>query len=60
VITQAPAHEAPTLGNEFKVVNWLRAGAIVAQLDPVAKGFLTGERPDQFAARVSDPQSVGH
>jgi hypothetical protein len=41
VITQASAHSAPTLGNEFKVVNWLRAAAIVAQIDPVAKGFLT-------------------
>lgn len=40
VITQASAHSAPTLGNEFKVVNWLRAAAIVARIDPVAKGFL--------------------
>src|SRR5215475_6250259 len=41
VITQASAHAAPTLGNEFKVVNWLRAAAIMAQIDPVAKGYLT-------------------
>lgn len=40
VITQASAHSAPTLGNEFKVVNWLRAAAILAQIDPVAKGYL--------------------
>jgi len=40
VITQAAAHSAPTLGNEYKVVNWLRAAAIVAQLDPVEKGYL--------------------
>jgi len=40
VITQASAHSAPTLGNEFKVVNWLRAAAIIAQIDPVAKGYL--------------------
>jgi len=40
VITQASAHSAPTLGNEFKVVNWLRAAAIMAQIDPVAKGYL--------------------
>jgi hypothetical protein len=40
VITQASAHSAPTLGNEFKVVNWLRAAAIRAQIDPVAKGYL--------------------
>jgi hypothetical protein len=41
VITQACAHSAPTLGNEFKVVNWLRAAAIVARIDPIAKGYLT-------------------
>src|ERR1700741_1318812 len=40
VITQACAHSAPTSGNEYKVVNWLRAGAIIAQIDPVAKGYL--------------------
>jgi hypothetical protein len=40
VITMACAHSAPTSGNEFKVVNWLRAGAIIAQIDPVAKGYL--------------------
>lgn len=40
VITQASAHSAPTLGNEFKVVNWLRAAAIIARIDPVAAGFL--------------------
>jgi hypothetical protein len=40
VITQACAHSAPTSGNEFKVVNWLRAAAIIARVDPVAKGYL--------------------
>jgi len=40
VITQACAHSAPTLGNEFKVVNWLRAAAIIARVDPVARGYL--------------------
>jgi hypothetical protein len=41
VITQASAHSAPTSGNEYKVVNWLHAAAIMAQIDPVAKGYLT-------------------
>jgi len=27
-------------GNEYKVVNWLRAAAIIAQIDPVANGYL--------------------
>lgn len=40
VITQASAHSAPTSGNEFKVVNWIRAAAIVARIDPVARGYL--------------------
>ncbi|MBR8836786.1 MAG: hypothetical protein DSM106950_22910 [Stigonema ocellatum SAG 48.90 = DSM 106950] len=40
VITQASAHSAPTLGNEYKVVNWLRAAAILAQIDPVEQGYL--------------------
>jgi hypothetical protein len=43
VITQASAHSAPTLGNEFKVVNWLRAAAIMARIDPVAKGYLVAD-----------------
>lgn len=40
VITQASAHAAPTLGNEYKVVNWVRAAAIIARVDPLARGFL--------------------
>ena len=48
VITQASAHSAPTLGNEFKVVNWLRAAAIVARIDPVAKGYLVQDAQGKF------------
>lgn len=40
VITQASAHSAPTLGNEYKVVNWLRAAALIARVDPVKRGYL--------------------
>jgi hypothetical protein len=40
VITQASAQANPTSGNEYKVVNWLRAAAIIAHIDPVAKGYL--------------------
>ena len=39
VITQACAHSSP-LGGEYRIVNWLRAAAIVAAIDPVAKGYL--------------------
>jgi hypothetical protein len=48
VITQASAHSAPTLGNEYKVVNWLRAAAILAQIDPVAKGYLVVDAKGQL------------
>lgn len=48
VITQASAHSAPTLGNEFKVVNWLRAAAIMAQVDPVAKGYLVTDASNKL------------
>jgi hypothetical protein len=39
VVAQAAAHSKPTI-DEYKVVNWLRAAAIVARVDPVARGYL--------------------
>jgi hypothetical protein len=48
VIAQASAHSTPTNGNEYKVVNWLRAAAILAQIDPVAKGYLTKDNHGNF------------
>ena len=50
VITQACAHGSP-IGGEYRVVNWLRAAAILAGVDPVAKGYL---RPDK-AGRLRLP-----
>jgi len=52
VITQASAHSAPTSGNEYKVVNWLRAAAIIAQIDPVATGYLTLDSQNQLRLPV--------
>jgi len=40
IVTQASAHAAPTYGAEYKVVNWIRAAALMARLDPVARGYL--------------------
>jgi hypothetical protein len=40
VITLLSAHAAPSLGDEVKVVNWCRAAAIVAGVDPIAYGLL--------------------
>jgi len=57
VITQASAHSVPTSGNEFKVVNWLRAGAILAQIDPVAQGYLV--RDSQNHLRLPPLRHLG-
>lgn len=48
VIAQASAHSAPTLGNEYKVVNWLRAAAIIAQIDPVEAKYLYRDHQNQL------------
>ncbi len=48
IIAQTSAHSNPTNGNEFKVVNWIRAAAIVAQLDPIAKGYLTKDSSGNY------------
>ena len=39
VITQASAHTSPN-DDEAKVVGYLRAAAIIARVDPLAKGYL--------------------
>jgi hypothetical protein len=44
VLTQASAHASPSNGNEYKVVNWIRAAAVIAQIDPVRKGYLLPDR----------------
>ena len=65
IIAQASAHSAPTLGNEYKVVNWLRAAAIVAQADPYARGLLTKDAagnprlPATNAGRYVDLNAAG-
>ena len=41
LIAHASAHGAPNAGNEFGVVNWLRAAAIITGADPVERGYLT-------------------
>jgi hypothetical protein len=40
VLTQAAAHAPPLPGSEYSVVNWIRAAAIIARVDPVAEGLL--------------------
>ena len=41
VIAQVSAHSHTIPDNEFKVVNWLHTAAIIAQIDPVAQGYLS-------------------
>jgi hypothetical protein len=41
VIAQVSAHSHTIPDNEYKVVNWLRTAAIIAQIDPVAQGYLS-------------------
>src|SRR5262249_33946507 len=44
IVAQASAHSTPTSGNEYKVVNWIRAAAIMAGLDPVKRGYLRRDK----------------
>ena len=48
VIAQASAHEAPYGQNEALVANWLRAAAIIARVDPVAKGYLAKDEAGRY------------
>jgi hypothetical protein len=52
VVTQASAHSAPTGGFEYRVVNWLRAAAIIAGIDPVAKGYLAQDKAGRLRLPV--------
>src|SRR5205823_4869494 len=45
-------HIAPVLGNEFKVVNWIRAASLIARLDPVVAGYLTKDARDRLRLPV--------
>jgi hypothetical protein len=52
VVAQASAHNAPTGGYEYRVVNWLRAAAIIADIDPVAVGYLTTDKAGRLRLPV--------
>ncbi len=43
VVTLLSAHAAPSLGDETHVVDWCRAAAIVAGVDPVSYGLLKAD-----------------
>ncbi|MCP3383031.1 MULTISPECIES: hypothetical protein [unclassified Bradyrhizobium] len=57
IVIQASAHTAPTLGKEYMAVNWLRAAAIIAHVDPIARGYLVKDADGHFRlppARTTD------
>jgi hypothetical protein len=56
VTTLLSAHEAPSLGNEKLVVDWCRAAAIIAGVDPVAYGLV---KPDGAGYKLAaDPVPI--
>ena len=54
VITQACAHGSP-IGGEYRVVNWLRAAAILAGVDPVARGYLHPDKAGRLRLPALNP-----
>jgi hypothetical protein len=48
------AHAAPSLGDEAKVVNWCRAAAMIAGVDPVEYG-LVKKTPDGYVLAAPAP-----
>ncbi len=48
ILTQASAHAVPALGNEGKVVGFIRAAAIIARVDPVERGYLVRNAAGEF------------
>jgi hypothetical protein len=57
VVTHASAHSPPSGSNEYKVINWLRAAAILAGIDPVANGYLQQDRSGQL--RLAPMREMG-
>jgi len=57
VIAQVSAHSHTIPDNEYKVVNWLHTAAIIAQIDPVAQGYLS--RDAQGRLRLPSLRRLG-
>jgi hypothetical protein len=51
IVTIASAHGVPTPESEFRTVNFIRTAAIVARVDPVARGYLY--RDEQGRSRIA-------
>jgi hypothetical protein len=57
IIAQASAHGSPTSGNEHATVNYIRAAALLAGVDPVAKGYLVKDAAGHL--RVAPVRRLG-
>lgn len=44
VVALASVHAVPSMGNEYRMVNWIRAAGIIAGTDPIEHGYLYRDR----------------
>lgn len=44
IVAHASAHSFPIQAMEYAVVNWIRAAAIIANVDPIERGYLIRDR----------------
>lgn len=51
VLVQVCAHQAPASDHDAKVTGWIRAAAIIARIDPVARGYVKST-PGGYALTV--------
>eukprot|EP01037_Dinobryon_pediforme_P008844 gene8844-8935_t len=57
IITHASAHGAPNAGNEYSVVNWIRAASILVDIDPIERGLLMKDATGRL--RLAALRSLG-
>ena len=57
VVTQTSAHAAPTAGNEFKVVNWIRAAALLPASIRLQPAISSRTRTGNCACRCYDSRA---
>lgn len=57
IIAHASAHGAPNAGNEYNTVNFIRTAAIMAGIDPVAKGYLMKDATGRL--RIAPVRQLG-
>lgn len=60
IVALACAHAAPIGEAEYKVVGWIRAAAVVARVDPVARGYLVRGEQNRLRLRPLRVEDVLH